>query len=154
MVSKRLVSKLGLVDKIFKVPSQIVKGLDDATICLSEAVRLNVVFEDQADRWIDCLVCAQVPHELLLGLPFMVKHNITFVPAEGAFQLMDSVVDRVVSSTSGLHGNQTVLVIQKDGEKGQDKDGVATVIPLKHPEGPFRLLSPVLPSFPGRFGVQ
>ncbi len=133
LVSHRLISRLGLVDKIYKIPLQVVKGLADATVQITQAIQLNVVFNDGADRWIDCLVCSEIPYELLLGLPFMMKHSVSFVPQDNEFHLVDSVVERVISTTSGLTGKPSLFVIQQSGEKSEKLDQ-GHVFTLKHPE--------------------
>lgn len=139
LVSRRLISRLGLGSKIYPTPLQVVQGLADVTVNITEAIELNVVFDDGADRWIECLVCSEVPHELLLGLPFMTKHNVTFVPRDNEFYLMDSLVDRVISTTSGLTGKPTVFLLKQSTEKDAKEDQ-GLILPLKHPE----LLHPVL----------
>ena len=81
LISTDLVRKLGLWSEKYTLdkPRTII-GLGDARVIATEGILLNMQFDDGKERPMECVITDIVPHDLLLGLPFMKKYAVSFNP--------------------------------------------------------------------------
>ena len=112
LISKRLVSCAKLQAATFKLAKpRVISGLGNATVFSTLGAKFKLQFRDQKPQSIECVVCDTVPHELILGLPFMKRHGIAFKPNKtGGFKLLDPVKNVVVASTNDVHTKPEVCV--------------------------------------------
>ena len=83
LISMRFVKRLGLMPRLINIIGRhYIKGLTSEPVRASHSVRFPIVFHDGQERTITCLVCTSVPHDLLIGTPFMHEHNIGFLPKD------------------------------------------------------------------------
>ena len=104
LISKRLLGLAGMAEQTFKfAKTRKIKGISDNFVFSTEGVKMVIEFQDKRKREIECVVCAEVPNDFIVGLPFMNKHKISFVPGEEEFQLMDCKHDNgIIASSSGI----------------------------------------------------
>ena len=81
LISKRLVRRFKIETCPLDQSNRIsINGIGQGCLYPSQMAQFVVKFEDQVPRIATAYVCEQVPHELLLGLDFMIAQNISFNP--------------------------------------------------------------------------
>ena len=100
--------KLARVRKTFRhKTTRAISGLGDGVAKSTEGAVIGITFQDGKRREIECTILEEVPHDIIIGLPFMVKHDISFIPGRKEFKLMDMSKQAIIASSSGITATRT-----------------------------------------------
>ena len=133
LVSMDVLEKLGLKHKIKTLGhTHNISGLS-GRVSSSAGAELFVSFQDGVLRKVNCVVCHNVPYGIILGLPFMTEHKISFKPdGKGGFRLENDANKRIACTIKQAAIRDDGLVLdealvgeaQKAPEKGDGLDPI------------------------------
>ena len=157
LVSLPLLKRLKLDHKIDTSGRKIlVKGVSAGLVPTLGQVEVPLCFDDQVVRPVLCLVCESVPHDLLIGTPFMYGNRLSFDPGMAPHDMtLKDKVGRVVarppldavSSKDCLTVFSKSFVKRRRPQSKTESDGYS--LKFKHNKVP-----PLDPLFQSAFGAK